>query len=505
MPLRPDRILRWTALFCTGVLALSACGGGTASGAGDDDGVVTIASQRPVTTLDPHGDMGSDLGTQLAGRAIFDRLVGASDEGYEPELASEWTVSDDATEWEFTLRDDAVFSDSEPVTADDVVASIERVQDLEGPVADQVADVTTEAVDASTVSFTSEAGDPALLGNLANVWIVPGERVDDKDFFAEPIGSGPYTVESFTPEETLVLAPNPDYWGGAPGVEGLEIQYIPEIAARMTALRTGEVDLTWGVPDDQVPELEASGEITLETVASDATYTMWINSGRDAFADAEVRRALWQAVDFEGIIESLHPETGELANSIVAPPVFGHAPQEPVEHDPDGARQILDDADFDFDATYELQLRGTEFQEFAQAVTSDLREIGVQVEAVEKEPGVWLDDLLALEWDINLQSVSVPSLDAATNVGRLYTCEAERTGYCDEDLDELLAQADSVADPEERESLYVEATEIIWDEAVGMFPMFPQIVYAWRDGLTGVDLDSSAVPGFSDLELEDGS
>ncbi len=118
---------------------------------------------------------------------------------------------------------------------------------------------------------------------------------------------------------------------------------------------------------------------------------------------------------------------------------------------------------------------------------------------MEKEPGVWLEDLLALNWDINLQSVSVPSLDAATNVGRLYPCDAERTGYCNEELDDLLAEADSVADPAQREDLYAQATEIIWNDAVGMFPMFPQIVYAWQDGLTGVDLDPSSVPGFAGL------
>jgi peptide/nickel transport system substrate-binding protein len=448
--------------------------------------------------------MGADLGTQLAGRAIFERLVGATDDGYEPELAAEWSVSGDATEWTFTLRD-STFSDGSPVTADDVVASIERIQDLEGPVSGNVAGVQVEATADDTVVFTSEAGIPALLGQLTNVWIVPAEHLDDDGFFHEPIGSGPFLVDAFTPEETLRLTPNPDYWAGEPAVDGIDIQYIPEIAARMTALRTGEVDLTWGVPDDQVPALRDEDGVTVETIPSNATYTMWFNSSRDAFAEAEVRRALWQAVDFEAIIAALHPETGELADSIVAPPVLGYAPQTAVAHDPEAARAALEAAGFDFDATYELQLRGSELREFAQAVTSDLRAIGVQAEPVEKEPGVWIDDLLALNWDINLQSVSVPSLDAATNVGRLYPCAAERTGYCNDDLDAVLAEADSVADAGRREQLYAEAAEIIWADAVGMFPMFPQIVYAWQDRVDGVDLDPSSVPGFAGLTYGAGS
>jgi peptide/nickel transport system substrate-binding protein len=267
----------------------------------------------------------------------------------------------------------------------------------------------------------------------------------------------------------------------------------------MTAVRTGEVDLTWGVPDDQVQGLRDEGTLSVEAVPSNATYTMWINSSRDAFADAEVRRALWQAVNFEEIIAALHPETGQLADSIVAPPVLGYAPQVQVAYDPEAARAALEDAGFDFDATYQLQLRGSEFREFAQAVSSDLREIGVNVEPTEKEPGVWIEDLLALEWDINLQQVSVPSLDAATNVGRLYPCAAERTGYCNEDLDAILEEAGSISDAQQREALYVEAAEIIWTDAVGMFPMFSKIVYAWDGDLTGVNMDPSSIPGFADL------
>jgi peptide/nickel transport system substrate-binding protein len=470
----------------------------------ESDHSVAVATERPITTLDPHGDMGADLGTSLAARAIFDRLVSIGEEGVVPELAEDWTVSDDATEWVFTLRDGVTLSDGAPLTADDVVASIERIQELGGPPAGNVAEVEVEARDESTVVFTSEAGDPALAGKLSLLWITPQVPDDEAGFFTDPVGSGPFQVESFTPEQTLVLVPNPHHWGGGPKVDRLELRFIPETAARMTALRTGEVQLTWGVPDDQVPALQAEDDLVVEPVASNATFTMWFNSSRDALSDTAVRRALWQAVNFEEIIASLYPESGVLADSIVAPPVLGYAPQPPVTYDPDAAQAALQDAGFDFDQTFELQLRGEEFRQFAQAVTSDLRAIGVQVEPVEKEPGVWIEDLLALNWDINLQSVAVPSLDAATNVGRLYPCAAERTGYCNDELDTLLAEADSVADPDQRAALYAQATEIIWTEAVGMFPMFPQVVYAWQDTLTAVDLDPSSIPGFVELAVQDG-
>lgn len=492
-------------LLTAAVLTLAACGGddGETGNGGANSGDVTVATQRPITDLDPHGDMGGDLGTQLAARAIYDRLIGHDGDDYTPSLATEWTVNDDATEWTFTLRDDVKFSDGTPLTANDVVASIERIQEAGGPLAGQVEGVTASAPDDTTVVFKAEAGEPALLGQLVNVYIVPADKADEDGFFNEPVGSGPFVVDNYTPEDTLSLSPNPDYWDGTPKIDHLDLQFIPETAARMTALRTGEAQLTWGVPDDQVSALESEDSLKLETVQSNATYTMWFNASRPAFKDAEVRRALWQAIDFEEIISSLFPETGKAADSVVAPMVFGYAQQEPVTYDPEAAKTALENAGFDFDATYQLQLRGEEFMQFAQAVASDLGEIGVKVEPANKEPAVWLDDLLKLNWDINLQSLSLPSLDAATNVGRLYPCEAKRTGYCNETLDQVLAEADSTSDQQQRADLYAQAIKIIWDDAVGMYPMFPQLVYAWQDGLSGVDLDASAVPGFADLTVNE--
>lgn len=488
------------------LLTLSACGGSgspdeptdssdtTGSAAAPEaGGTLTVASPYAVESLDPHGPLGASSGTGLAAQAIFSRLVRVSPEGEViADLADDWSASEDATQWTFTLRE-ASFSDGTPVTSADVVGSFDRVQKLAGPVAGNFEGVTAEAPDESTVVFTGENPEAALLGKLSLFFVTQGDVTEDS--FTAPVGTGPFVVESFSPGGDLVLTPNAEFYGEAPLLDELVVRNIPEVSSRVAALQAGEIQATWNLPNDQIATLRDSG-ITIETIPATSVITMWFNSGRDALASAEVRRALWQAVDFETIISALFPETGSPADSVVAPAILGYAPQTPVEYDPDAAKAALEAAGFDFSQTLELQFSSADYRQFTASVASDLNAIGVKAEAVEKESAVFTDDLLAMNWDINFQALSTPTFDAATNIGRLYTCAAGRTGYCNPELDELLAEAGSSSDIEVREAAYADAIEIIWDDAVGMYPMFMEIPYAWVDGVQGIELSGSFLPDF---------
>jgi peptide/nickel transport system substrate-binding protein len=228
---------------------------------------------------------------------------------------------------------------------------------------------------------------------------------------------------------------------------------------------------------------------------------MWFNSSTPALRDAAVRRALWQAVDFPTIIKRLYPQTGTLSDSVVSPQTLGYVAQQPVKYDPTAARAALTAAGFDFSTKLRLQFANAEFRQFNQAVVSDLQKIGVQVDLLEKEQAVFTKDLLALNWDVNFQQLSNPMLDAANTIGRLYPCAAKRNGYCNPELDKLLAQAGASTDDEERVKLYGDATKIIWQDAVGMFPMAVKYAYAWNKRLTGVTPDPNGLPDFSRMQV----
>lgn len=465
-----------------------------------EDQELAVGVQYPIENLDPHGASSQDAGTQLAAEAIFSQLVNTVGPGkFEGELAESWEPNDDASVWTFTLRDGLTFSDDSPLTSADVAASFERVLALAGPLSSNFKGFTVAAPDDKTVVFTAPGPEPALLGKLQLFVVTPADV--DENSFGEPIGSGPFVVDEFVPGSTLRLVPNPNYWGEEPTLDVLELRTIPEIAARMTALQTGEIQVAWGMPDDQVAMLRENADLQVEAIETNAVMTMWMNSSTSAIADPAVRRALWQAVDFETIITSLFPETGSPADSVVAPTVLGYAPQEPVAYDPDAAKEALEDAGFDFSTTLRFQYSQPQFAEVTQAVASDLAKIGVKVDVLEKEQAVFLEDLLALNWDINIQMIGSQGFDAATNVGRLYPCAAHRTGYCNEELDALLASAGSTGDVEKREEYYAQAIEIIWNDAVGMYPMFTRLAYAWNKNVDGLVLAPDGRPGFASVTI----
>ncbi|WP_158674635.1 ABC transporter substrate-binding protein [Streptomyces hoynatensis] len=496
------RLARLVAALA-GVVAVAACstttGGADAGGDSGPAGEVTAAGTYPIDSLDPHGPEGASTGTQFAAQEIFSRLVRpAADGSLTGDLAASWEPNEDVTQWTFTLREGVEFSDGSPLTAADVVASFERMTQLDGPNAANFPGYTMTAASDTQVVLTSPAPDASVPGKLVLFYVLPeGVAADDASFFAHPVGSGPFTVDSFTPGENLELVPNERYFGEVPQAGRVVMRTIPDLSARLTALRTGEVDVIWGIPDDQLETLEGEDGLTVETVPSTAEFTMWFNSSVPALEDARVRRALWQAVDFPAIVEALYPETGSVADAPVPPVVLGYAPQDPVDYDPQAARAALEEAGFDFSTRLRLQFANDEFAPFVQAVVSDLDEIGVQVEPLEKEQAVFTEDLLALNWDINFQQLATPTFDAASNLGRLYPCEAGRNGYCNEELDDLLAQAAASADEEERTGLYDRASRIIWQDAVGMYPMNVSIAYAWQQDLEGLTPDPSGLPDFA--------
>lgn len=507
-----SRSARGLAAAVALLLPLAACTtttGGEPGGPGTDGGgsvpqEIVASGQYPVENLDPHSASGGSAGMDLVAKHIYSRLTATNETGeIVGELAEEWSANDAGDNWTFTLREGVTFTDGSALDSEDVVASFDRFIKLDSPAANNFPGVTVDAPDPQTVVFTTEKPDAALPSKLTTFYVLPAETpATDGAVGEQPTGSGPFQVESFAAGQDVVLVPNPDFVDGPPALSKLTLQTIPEISTRLTALQTGEVNVVWGVPDDQLAELQAVGGIKTEAVQSAGSFLVWFNSQRPFFKDKpEVRRALWQAIDFATIIEQIYPETGTPADSPIAPTVFGYAPQEPVTYDPDAAKQALTDAGFDFEKTYELQFQ-SQFKPFVSAMVSDLAKIDVKIDAAEKEQAVFIEDLLALRWDINFQQVGTAGYDASTNLGRLYTCSAKRNGYCNPELDKLLAEAGSNPDQAERERLYAEAGKIIWDDSVGMFPMFVKNSYAWSEKVTGFTLDPQGLPDFRNAKVE---
>ncbi len=484
-------------------LALTACA--PSEEAGPKQSVLTVANPMSVASIDPHGPGSGDRPTITVAQHVFDSLVVRDGSEFVPSLAASWT-NDDPNVWRVELVEGAVFHDGSPVTAADVVASYERLIELKGPLASTWAAVESVVADGDrTVVFTTTTPLGTFLSNLALLYIAPAALMNEPDFFLKPIGSGPFVVESFTPGDRTVLVKNEDYWGEKAQVDKLVIREIPEVSSLIAALETGEVDLTWGIAPDQLPNLLSNSDVTVESMPSFQYFMNWFNSSREPFTNPEVRRALWHAVDVQSLVEDLFPEAANVASAPIPSTVFGWSEQAEYEYNPELARKLLADAGYPngFDAGLDLSVGGgPQIRLIAQTMISDWAEVGVNVELKEKERAVWLEDLLALNWDMNLLINSVLTGDADFTLGRLYPSAANRTGYANAELDEILAAAKQTVDQAERQKLYDRANQIIWDDAVGIFPMELLANYAWRDRVVGFTPDANETPRFTSVTVE---
>ncbi|WP_329520936.1 ABC transporter substrate-binding protein [Spirillospora sp. NBC_01491] len=466
---------------------LSGCGGparGSAPG-----GALRAAFGQPVTDLDPYNaGTAVDEASLIVKRLVFDTLVRHDGTKPVPGLATSWERANDTT-WVFHLRRGATFHDGGAVTARDVVACLKRTQAVTSAQTALWKPVTSvRADDDFTVTFVTDKPDATLPVNLTLLFIVPERLVADPAQKRRPIGSGPFRVAEFTPSTKVELVRFDRYWDGPAPLRAISMPYLAETSSAVTALRTGEIDLLWPVPPDQIGEVRGVRGVDLTTVPSWTYYLNWFNCGRKPFTDPRVRRAMYQALDLKEIVGKLFGSGAQAMDAPIPSTVFGHAAQEPYPHDPDAARRALREAGLGdgfetslmwFDATGPLA------RELAQSMISAWARIGVRVRPESLEKAQWLQRLNTLDWDMELQTNTVTTGDAAFTLGRLYTSKANRMGYKNPALDAILAEAGQVADAERREELYAKACRIVWDDAVGIFPAALVTGYGLRSGLAG--------------------
>jgi peptide/nickel transport system substrate-binding protein len=493
------------ALMALGV-GLLAGGPFAAAQSGQD---LTVAGPVALIDLDPHGPNAMEDPTQQLDKHLFDAVVRREGGEIVPHLASEWSNPDPLT-WTFTIRPDATFTNGQPVTAGDVKASLERVVRLEGPIAPLWAALdTVEAPDDQTlvVTTTTPLGD--MLNNMSLLYVVPADLADTPDFFLNPIGSGPFKLRSYTPGQSIVVEKNADYWGGAPTLDSITFLEIPEVSSRVTALTTGEIDVTWGLPPDQLSALESNADLTVELDPSLAFYYQWFNSSREPFTDPRVRQALWHALDLQTINDALFGENASVAQAPLTAETFGFAAQPPYEYDPDKARELLAEAGYPdgFDTTIQYSTTCcAQIDQIVQAMISDWAEVGVNVTPLPKEQAQWVEDLLALDWDMNVAINETITGGANFTIGRLYTCTAGpsgigRMGYCNEDLDATIAAAQQELDRDAQAALWADAISTIWNDAVGISLFDVNANYAYGPGVEGFVAPEYSFPFFYGVSL----
>lgn len=478
--MKPERVMRgrWRfagiAVLASAALMLSACSspateGGSAGG--DRGGQVIVANAEPPTAAywDPAASFG--LVDEQVASLVFDTLLSMDADGnIGPNLATEWEwVSD--TEMKLTLRTDAKFHDGTPVTADDVVASLNRLMQPGSETLAKAILLTSGEASAEGDVVTVRTDQPfgPLENSLAAVSILSKVDIASPDNFKKGAnGSGPYKFVSYANDD-ITLEANADYWGGAPKNDGVVLRYIADADARQNALLAGQIDITTRTGPNYVNAVKDNADITVESVSPPSQIVM-IYQHNGALADLKIREALAYAIDREGIAASIMHGVNKVGfNAIPTTLASYQDASNKFEFDPEKAKSLLAEAGKSEGLTLTMatstlvpgQL------EIDQAIAQNLKDIGIDVEVTQLEVGEFRTSYP--QYDLSMNTLASfnndPSFILATFTGA--TGQAV-FNLADPKVDELVATQNATVGEARNPAINAAAT-YMWDNQLTLW------------------------------------
>lgn len=468
-----------------------------------DEQVIVIGHAEVTESYDPAHAFNPTSG--MVHKVTYDTLVTFPAEDASeilPNLAESWEISDDNLVYTFTLRDDVTFANGDPLTADDVVFSFTRLQNVQSNpsfLADGIASV--EAIDDLTVQITVTSPRPAFLAELVNsafsvtndseVIAAGGTNAEDAaDVDAAQsvldqtsYGTGPYIIESWAPQDRTVLVRNPNYWGEQPFFDRVIIVNLPEAATQKVALEADNIDLATDLTPDQVAEMEGNADIEIFRGLDRWTHFLLMNRDPEVggpMADPLVARAVRLALDYDGYQDLWEGATTPGSNMWVGlAGAFGE--DQAVERDLDAARALLAEAGYPdgFDVTLsypDLTFSGVNLGTNAQKIQADLAEVGINVTLRPGELQVSLEEYRLGQQGFGYWFWGPDILDPIDFLSFLPGGKVaeERTLWTTEGVDQeildLIAQAGTEADPAEREAIFNELQA--WSQENGAYAPF---------------------------------
>ncbi len=484
-----------TILAMTSILALVACGGTNDGGssnsgnsdAGSGDGAATSykdtliwAQGADVTSLDPH--QGKETPAVEVTCQIFDTLVVVNPETneIEPQIAESWEQVDELT-YVFKIRQGIKFHDGSDLTAEDVKFSLDRAINSAAVsyIVDFIDTVTVD--DEYTVTVKTKAPYAPALRNLAIPFaaIVPKAVVeaDEAAFILNPVGSGPYQFVEWKQNDHVTLKAFDDYYAGKPATENLIMKVIPETSQRSIALETGEIDLAYDMAVNDVAKLKDSTELTVYEIPSLTCWYISMNMNKEPFNNPLVREALSYAIDRQLIIDTINAGSGQPADAIIAPGVFGYYSTGVREYDPEKAKELLAEAGYPDGFETSLWVNDNQSRiEMCQAMQNMFQQIGVECAVEVLEFGSYISrttngehDMAYFGWTTSSADAdySYYSLEHSTQQG----AAGNRSFIADPEVDALIEEARTNSDEATRTELYKELA-IKLDEINNNIPVF---------------------------------
>ncbi|NJE77085.1 ABC transporter substrate-binding protein [Thermococcus sp. ES12] len=439
----------------------------------------------------------------------------------EPALAESWEVNEDSTVWTFHLRKDLKFADGTPLTAKDVVRSIERVMTIQGDPSWLVTDFVdkVEAKDDYTVVFYLKQPTAyflALLTTPPYFPVHPDYAPDQIQSDQTAGGAGPYKIIKWVRDEELVLEANPNYYGEKPKTEKIIIKFYRDASTMRLALQNGEIDIAWRTlrPSD-IDSLKKDENFNVIEVPGGFIRYICLNTKNDPTSNVKVRQALAAAVDRPEIAQKVFMGTVEPLYSLIPNGMWSHKDvfkEKYGDGNLDLAKQLLSEAGYSESNPLEIQLwytpthYGDTEADLAQILKEQWEKTGmIKVTIKSAEWGTYTDYARNGQMQVYLLGWYPDYLDPDDYTTPFLKTGANKwagTGYSNPTMDELLSQAQRLSDQNERTKLYEQVQDILAQD-VPYIPLIQgKLFVVTQKNVKGVTIGPDMIFRYSTLYKE---
>jgi peptide/nickel transport system substrate-binding protein len=473
-----------------------------AAGEPQPGGAVTWAIESDFVNLIPFGAVNGS--NHWGKEGIYDSLLEWDrDLLIQPALAERWEAPDDKT-WIFYLRQGVKFHNGAELTADDVLYSMPLQKEPPEPGIPNSfypAIESVEAVDKYTIKFNMTGPDPSIEGYFA--WgrysaIIPKDAYETWNLLTEGVGTGPYKLIQYVPNDRIELEKNPDFWKpGIPYLDQLTLKVLPDESARVAALRSGEIH-GCSLSADTARTLENDPSITILRGLFSAPRVLQftlLNDGKP-WNDIRVRQAISKAIDRQQIIDNVFGGAAELTGPI--PPGYGDwfIPSEELaanwfKQDLEAAKQLMADAGFadGFDITL-YSIANHDATGTAEVVQQQLKELNINVEVIAEEIGPFAQRVGEgnFDWCSTGRGMRPDPTRYVNDFGEPSTGAAAAwfkggEGWKNDEMIELYQQAKIELNSEARHEQIRRIQELVLDEAPHIYTCQPYKFHAVRTEL----------------------
>lgn len=473
-------------------------GNGATEGDSKSGGSLTFGLAAEPTTMDPYIQNGTHGRTVKL--AIFRGLYNYNENGeLEAELAESHTTNDDLTSYTFTLRD-AKFHNGDPVTAEDVKYTFERILDpdsgatfkTELSIIDSV-----EVVDGKTVTFNlSEPSAPFVHYTALPESVIVSKSYTEEngeDVATNPMGAGPFKFVTWAQGSNIVVEKFEDYYKeGQPYLDQIEFQFYTDENTRVNALRAGDVDLIESVPWKDTESIGNTDNLKLAS-ANGPFMSLQFNTDFEPFSKPEVRKAIAYGIDRNAIINTAFSGRGE--------PIYGMATLEGYmgydeklttyfEHDVEKAKELLSEAGYPngFKTTLLSTSQYGMHEQTAVAVQSELKKIGIEVELELPDWATRINKNVEGDYQFLVAGTAGDITDGDW-MSNFYTGGSARlnnsANFNDEQINSLLEQGRKEIDPAKREEIYKKLMERAMDFSPFVYLNWREQSYGMQDYVNG--------------------